>query len=366
MLRISFLFIITGIFGCSKAPTVEVNPIRPIAWTEVQLSKLEQIRTLSGIVAPVEATSLSFEVSGKVQSVKVNLGNNVSKGQELARLNQRSFNLSLQSAQAQLEQAQATSQEADNEFKRYSQLVEQGVVSKSGFDTAKAMAGSSKSAVDVAQAQLEIAQKNLQDSIMLAPYDGIITKRNIEPSQQTAAGQAAFEIEGKHGLEVRVLVPENLIQELKLDTILPVRFPVLPQFEISGRITEIGTRAESANAFPITVILQNKSNQLRAGMTAEVDFTFEGTGRTGFKGVTVSVPVTAVRAGLNQTAYVFVYDAEKKIVIKRLVQTENIMNDQVYLSDGLKDGEIIATAGVAFLKDGQSVTLLDKHTQRFN
>ena len=51
---------------------------------------------------------------------------------------------------------------------------------------------------------------------------------------------------------------------------------------------------------------------------------------------------------------------------KRQIQTENIMGDQVYLSDGLADGEIIATAGVAFLKDGQPVTLLDKHVQRFN
>jgi len=141
---------------------------------------------------------------------------------------------------------------------------------------------------------------------------------------------------------------------------------VLPDFTLNGRITEIGTRAESANAFPITVVLQNINNKLRAGMTAEVDFTFEGTGRTGFKGLTVSVPVTALGAGLNQTSYVFVYDSLSQTVKKRLVQTENIMGDQVYISDGLSDGEIIATAGVAFLKDNQSVSLLDKHVQRFN
>jgi RND family efflux transporter MFP subunit len=201
---------------------------------------------------------------------------------------------------------------------------------------------------------------------MLAPYDGIITKRNIEPSQQTSPGQAMFEIEGKHGLEVRVMVPENLIQELELNTILPVRFPVIPGFTLNAQITEIGTRAESANAFPITVVLQNVNDKLRAGMTAEVDFTFEGTGRTGFKGQTVSVPVAAIGAGLNQNAYVFVYDSTSQTVKQRQVQTENIMGDQVYISSGLSNGEIIATAGVAFLKDGQAVTLLDKHVQRFN
>ena len=70
--------------GCNK-PVKEVNkPVRPIMWTTVELSPFEQIRTLSGIVAPVEATKLSFEVQGKIKAIEVNLGNEVLKGQELA------------------------------------------------------------------------------------------------------------------------------------------------------------------------------------------------------------------------------------------------------------------------------------------
>ena len=366
MRALSFIFITLLLAGCNE-PTKEITkPIRPIMWTEVEISPFEQIRTLSGIVAPVEATKLSFEVQGKIQSIMVNLGNEVIKGQELARLNQRNFNLGLQSAQAQYQQAKATLVDARNSYNRYEKLLKQGVVSQSGFDNAKANYDASKSAADVAQAQLDIASKNLQDSILLAPYDGIITKRLFEPSQQISAGQSLFEIEGNHGLEVQVLVPETLIRELTQLAILPIKFPVLPELTMQGQITEIGTRAEFANAFPVTVVLQGDNPFLRAGMTAEVEFSFAGTGRTGYKGDVFSIPVTALSAGLEQKAYVFIYNPENQQVVKTLVQTENIFKNEVFVSSGLKQGDIIATAGVAFLRDGQQVSLIDITIQRFN
>jgi RND family efflux transporter MFP subunit len=352
--------------GCNEAPKEVSKPIRPIMWTKVQVSPFEQIRTLSGIVAPVEATKLSFEVQGKIAKITVNLGDTVNKGQELARLDQRSFDLSLQSAQAQYQQAKATLLDARNSFNRYETLLSQGVVSQSGFDNAKANFDASKSAADVAKAQLDIASKSLLDSVLLAPYDGIITKRLFEPSQQISAGQSLFEIEGKHGLEIHVMVPETLIRELTQHAILPIHFPVLPDISMQGKITEIGTRAEFANAFPVTVVLQGDSPLLRAGMTAEVEFAFAGTGRTGHKGDAIRIPVTALRAGLEQKSFVFVYQQDSQTVIKTQVQTENIFKNEVIISSGLQQGDVIATAGVAFLRDGQQVSLADKNIQRFN
>ena len=363
---ISTLVIALLLFGCNEEAQTSSKPIRPIMWTEVSFSKQEQVRTLSGIVAPVEATKLSFEVSGKLDTIKVNLGDEVKKDQELARLNQRSFKLGQQSAQAKYQQAQANLADSQNDYDRYAKLIKQGVVSQSGFDNAKAKFDASKSAVDVAKAQLDISSKDLQDSILLAPYDGIITRRVFEPSQQISAGQLAFEIEGKHGLEVQVMVPETLIQQLTQGAILTVNFPVLPEIKMLGRVTEIGTRAESANAFPVTVVLQDTNPLLRAGMTAEVVFVFEGAGRSGHKGPIIRVPLTALSAGLKQKIYVFIYDKETQKLRRTEVQTESMLNNEIFISAGLKQGDIIATAGIAFLRDGQTVTLIDLQTQRFN
>jgi len=354
------------LLGCNEQDQSTSKPVRPIMWTKVSLSALEQIRTLSGVVAPVEAAELSFEVHGRLDSIEVKLGDEVKKGQELARLNQRSLHLAQQSAEAKYQQARASLADAENDYNRYAKLIKQGVVSQSGFDNAKANYDTSNSAVDVAKAQVDISIKDLQDSVLLAPYDGIITKRNFEPSQQVSAGQLAFEIEGKHGLEVQVMVPETLIQQLTRDAILTIKFPVLPNIKMLGRVTEIGTRAESANAFPVTVVLQSENSLLRAGMTAEVEFTFDGVGRTGHKGPAIRIPLTALSAGLAQKVYAFVYDETAQVVRRTEIQTENILNNEVYISSGLKAGDIIATAGIAFLRDGQEVTLIDAKTQRFN
>ena len=162
------------------------------------------------------------------------------------------------------------------------------------------------------------------------------------------------------------MVPETLIRELTQNSILPISFPVLPELTMQGRITEIGTRAEFANAFPVTVVLQGDNPLLRAGMTAEVEFSFAGPGRTGHKGDAIRIPVTALSAGLAQKSYVFVYNNETQQVIKTQVQTENIFQNEIIISSGLKQGDIIATAGVAFLRDGQQVSLADNSIQRFN
>jgi multidrug efflux pump subunit AcrA (membrane-fusion protein) len=101
-------------------------------------------------------------------------------------------------------------------------------------------------------------------------------------------------------------------------------------------------------------------------MTAEVDFTFQGIGRTGYQGVTFRLPIAALAADDGQKTYVYVYDVQQQVLQKRTVQTESILNNEVLVSAGLKSGEIIAVAGISFLRDGQSVRLLDKHVQRFN
>ncbi len=352
--------------GCSKPQATFEQAIRPIAWQQVQKSHFNQIRRLSGTVAPVEATNLSFQVGGKVAKVMVKLGDEVTFGQPLAQLDQRTFVLSRQSAAASLAQKEAALTEAKNEYDRYEELLAQGLVSRSGFDNAKAAFDSATSNVNLARAQLDIARKDLQDTLLLAPYDGKITKRLVEPSMQIGAGAAAFEIEGIDGLEVQVMVPETLIRDLRQGIELSIHYPALANIEGRGIIAEIGSRAQTANAFPVTVLIVSPVKDLRAGMTAEVDFTFEGIGRTGFTGDSIKIPVAAIVPGSGQSAFVFVYDEQQKVVNKRQVQTENLLNNEVFISAGLAEGDIIAVAGVSFLRDGQAVTLLDEHIQRFN
>jgi RND family efflux transporter MFP subunit len=358
--------IVTVLSGCGKEEQPFEEVIRPIAWQEVQQSPFDQVRRLSGTLFPVEEANLSFEVGGKIQWIKVKLGDEVKRGDALARLDQRNFNLSRQSAQANLQKSYSALSEAENEYKRYAELSSKGLVSQSGFDNAKAAFESATSAVNIAKTQLDISNKDSSDSILTAPYNGKITKRLSEPSMQVSPGQTIFQIEGDDGLEVQVMVPETLIRNLSKGSAIDIHYPAFPGLKSKGTIAEISSRAATANAFPVTILINSELKNLRAGMTAEVDFTFQGVGRTGFNGKAFRLPLSALASDDGQMDYVFVYDVKKQILQKRVVQTESILNNEVLVSDGLEPGEIIAIAGISFLRDGQSVRLLDKHVQRFN
>ncbi|WP_281559756.1 efflux RND transporter periplasmic adaptor subunit [Thalassomonas sp. RHCl1] len=352
--------------ACKEEQVAEQEAIRPIAWVEVEKSGLEQVRRLSGIVQPVESAELSFQVAGKVAEVYVKLGDVVKQGQLLAKIENSPYRFDQMSSRANLEQSIATQKEAENEYRRYAELEKQGLVSASGYDNAKTAYATANSAIDLARAQLDISNKNLKDTRLLAPYDGKITQRMIEPSMQVAAGQGAFDIEGQMGLEVQVMVPETLVRDISLGQKLAITYPVLPDVSGSGVISEIGSKAQSANAFPVTVLVKNDLQYLRAGMTAEVNFTFTGTGRSGYRGEAFRLPLNALGAGIGQQAYVFVYDPQSSLVAKRRVVVENILNNEVFISSGLKQGEIIATAGVTYLRHGQRVNLLDQQVKQFN
>nr|CRH04421.1 putative efflux transporter, MFP subunit, AcrA/E family [Candidatus Magnetococcus massalia] len=352
--------------GCGEEQVAAPETPRPIAWTRVVAAELDQVRRISGTLQAAENAQLSFEVSGKVKRVTVKLGDAVKKGQVLAELDESSYQLNRSASQGDLQKAKASLADAENEFKRQKTLYDKGWVAKAAYDTALAGLETAQSAVKVARARLDLSRKDLADTALRAPYDGKITARLIEPSQRINAGVSCFEIEGKQGLEIAVMAPETLVGYLRKDHPFDATFPAMPGLSVKATITEIGSQAEQANAFPVTLLLAEQPKALRSGMSAEVDFTFEGRGRTGYQGAVVKVPPTALMAGEQQKVYVFVYDEAGSTLHKRAVQTENVINNEVLISSGLKPGEIIATAGVVYLHHGQKVALLGVGPKRFN
>lgn len=356
--------------ACEPEKPQQTKKIKPIMWAEVSSGDFNQIRRLSGVLQAARSADLSFLVGGRVKNVLVNLGDSVSTGDILAELDAANYNLNARAAEGELKEAEARLSEASNDFVRKEDLHKKGWISGSALDNARAALDSAESAVATAKARLDLTNKDLADTSLRAPYDGEITQRLIEPSQQVGAGQTVLTIEGREGLEVSVTAPENLISSLRRDTVYKVRFPAYRDHILSARISEIGAKAENANAFPVTLLLhfedpEDKQN-LRAGMTAEVDFSFEGVGLSGYKGSIIRIPPESILAGEGQSAYVFVFNEGKGTVSKRQVKIDGILDNVVLVSAGLDEGEIIAIAGVPFLMDNQPVRLLNVGTRTYN
>jgi multidrug efflux pump subunit AcrA (membrane-fusion protein) len=170
-------------------------------------------------------------------------------------------------------------------------------------------------------------------------------------------------------LRVEVQMPETLIDRVAQGDAAKVRFPSLidPRLDADQSydavIAEVGTRAGTGNAFPVRADLRDPPSGVRPGMTAEVVFALprgeESLGARGFM-----VPIAAVVPEADEGFSVFIYDRDSSTVRKSRVRTGGVGDNRIAVLEGLDENDVIATAGVSFLSDGQQVTLLDEELIR--
>jgi RND family efflux transporter MFP subunit len=357
-----------GFVACSEPEQPPELPPRSIRWARVSGTVPAEQRVISGIVTAVDDTRLAFEVGGTVDTVEVRMGNAVQRGDVLARLDPEPFDLSVTDAEAELAHALAMQQAANSDFERTKILFEASVASRQELDRDTAARDSRNSHVKAAHARLELAKRDRRRSVLRSPFRGAISVRAIDPAMKVASGQTAFEMDSdESGLRVEVQMPETLITRVRQGDVVRVTFPSIESAERTNDnavteavVTEVGTRASTGNAFPVRANLVEPPVGLRPGMTAEVSFELQSVeadalGLEGFL-----VPFAAVNAEANSTFVAYVFDRETSSLIRTPIETGGVRDNEVAVLSGLTEGDIIATAGVAFLRDGQEVTLLDE------
>lgn len=348
---------VLALAGCQDVETKDKNVVRSIQWMTMQDGVDEQQRLIAGLVKPVDSTALSFESAGKISELLVDLGDRVKTGDVIARLDPKPFQLKTEAAQANLARAKAQFRENQQEFERQKKLFEGKWVSQAKLDAALAAFEAAESEVKAAHSQVKLAQRDLKMAVIRAPFDGAISNKAAHAYQEVASGQTIVQLSGEHKLEIVTNVPPSLVNKLKVGQAMRATFPSLPGAAVSADIREIGSRAREANSFPVKLRLAGPVKGLHAGMSAEVAFTF----KSAYSGPAVSAfmaPLSAILAGDTQDHYVFVYDKAKSAVTKRKILVRDIRNNLVEITGNLKGGEIIATAGVSFLREGQKVKLL--------
>ena len=358
---ILFLFVpLLMVNGCGKEEKPE-EVIRSIKWIKVAETTAKQIRMISGTTKPVDQTALSFAVGGTVEKVEVKLGEEVKKGEILAELDRQPFVLAVKDAEAGLAKAQAIVVERRANYERYVALYESNNASKAELDEARASFDSAKSQVNAAQAQLGLARRDLRKTKLRSPFNGTISVKEIEPYMEVPVGRAVFGLDGEEsGYEVSAAVPDSLLINLSVGDEAEVIFPTLNNRRVRGVITELGSRSRSASTYPVTVQLQKQYDDFRSGMSVEVAFEFIPESETGEPIETgLAVPLAAILVEAEKTQFVFIYDEQSSTVKKTQIKPLNLRENDVLVEPGvLKAGDIIATAGVQFLTDGQKVNLM--------
>lgn len=352
---IGLLCIVAALTACKEKPEI-VEVVRSIKTMTVSEQPAEMIRKFAGLVAAVDSSGLSFEVGGQVQSVEVDIGDRVKKGEVLAVLDSEPYQLDVDAADAELIKARDNVTKTKAEYERQKRIFEQGAGAQRWVEVTEYDYKAALSAVDFQIAKLDLARRNLRKTKLISPYDGVIAWRSVEPNEKVLAGQKILEINAKGRMEVQLAVPETNIDLIHIDDPVTIGFPTLPDESAYGRISYIGGAAVKANAFPVKVALINPSEKVKPGMTAEANLSLKDENRmSGYL-----VPMQAVLPSPEPNrGYAFVYDPQTSTVKKTPVRSRGTADKRVIIDEGLEAGDIIAVAGVSFLADGLEVKLLE-------
>ena len=353
------LLLLFGLENCSeKKEAANEHLVRGLRAYRVAARAESRVRRFPSILQPADVSLLSFEISGQLKAVNLQVGQKVQLGDMLAEIDPRSLQSQVDQANAGVQQAQATADNAEADFQRRQELLKRGVTTQAAFDQSKANLTTAQAQLDQARRQLELANHNLDRSKLLAPFSGTIARIEVKSFAQVAAGQPIVTLYSDDRFETSFLVPAVTFQSLKIGQQVDITVADLPNLSLKGAINELGSKAEQVSAFPIVVRLEKNAAGLNAGMSVEVaiEEPLIGGGNGFLLPLTVLVPESGKE--LQRVATVFVYDGAHSTVKKREITVGGIRGNDLVVTSGLEAGDLVASAGVSYLVDGQKVKLL--------
>ncbi|MDA8141579.1 MAG: efflux RND transporter periplasmic adaptor subunit [Desulfobacteraceae bacterium] len=320
------------------------------------------------------ASTISAKLMGAVQSVNVQEGDMVKKGDLLVTIDPRTVSAQLDQAEAGLREAgraqtsaissrdaaKAAADLAVATYKRYQELLKENSVSKQEYDEvesrsrqaqaalaqAEAMVEASHSRVQQAQAAVEQATLAKRDAHVNAPYDGLVVAKLVAQGDLASPGTPLLTIEQEGLFCADLVLPERYIQSISIGQPVKVKVPALNDLEATGNVGRIVPAADTqSRSFEIKVAMP-EGLELKSGMFARVFIPVGGAG-------IMLLPETAVKSE-GQLTGVYIVD-EKQIAHFRLVRTGKSYGDRIEIISGLSDGQRYVPAIPVTLKDGMKV-----------
>jgi RND family efflux transporter MFP subunit len=388
--------------------------VRPVKTMTITPSGDVSARTYPGRVRASQRVDLAFQVSGPLIKLTVEEGQQVKKGQLLARIDPRDFETDLAKInsdigraranleamqvgarpedikilEAEIEAAKARLLNAEHQYKRYRDLYIRKQVSKADFDLHKSerdiakanlnttiqnlekgKAGARKEDIEAMQATirgLEAKRKRSQDALddtyLQAPFSGVIAKRYVENFEEVKAKQSIVSLDDISHVEILVDVPEIVVATIKgkRSMVALAEFAAAPGKQYPLSLKEFSTRADPrTQTYQVTLQMrQPEGINILPGMTASVvqhrPKEEDDTGR-------FVIPAIAVFADEAGNSHAWVVDRDTMTVHRRKVTTGELTGtDSIQILDGLQSGEMIAISGVSRLREGMKVRHLEQ------
>ena len=298
---------------------------------------------VDGVVEARRQATLSAEVSGTVDSVYFDVDDSVEAGAVVLRIGDREYRARLQRAQAALDEAGANLQQVELEFERSRDLRRQKLISQADFDRASANLSAAKARRDSARAAVDEAREQLDNTVVKAPYSGVVVERHVEPGESVAPGQPIMSGYSSAELRVSAEVPQSLIGKLREHrSARVIRLEDGQTIEVTD-IT-IHPFADPLNhAFKVRFGLPDAPGGLYPGMLVKVALTTGNTER-------LLLPRAAL-VSRSEVNAVYVLGDDGRLSLRQ-VRPGNRYGEQVEILAGLEENERVALdpvrAGIEF------------------
>lgn len=316
--------------GCSSAAGLAPSGAAPVPVRVVPVSHREvsePIR-LVGTLQRASETTLAFPFGGVVASVSVSAGDTVRRGQELASLDPVV-------SRTQLAQAEAALAKAERDFGRAKTLEGTVLTPQQREDAGTGL--------DVARANVAAARSAVQRSTLIAPSDGVVLRRIIDPDETVGPGMPALWI-GAEGFEALATVTAADLVRLHLGDPATVTFDAWPGVVFPASVVRIdGASDPRTGLFPVALRVEPGDHALASGFIGVVTIQPLGAAAT-------LVPVAAVAQANGSSAIVYTIAGDRARRVP--VTVGGLIGDEVIVQSGLEGVESVVTDGAPYLTDG--------------
>jgi RND family efflux transporter MFP subunit len=366
-----------GLWWWTRPDAVPVHIVTATAIAGEGPAAAGSILDASGYVVARRQATVASKITAKMVELDIEEGDHVNAGQIIAKLDDTNIRAALNQASAQLEYAKAGLAEtqvnltnAERDYQRQKTLMLGHFVSQSTVDNAqtvvdatRAQLATQRSNVDVVARALSVAERNLDDTVVRAPFSGIVTVKAAQPGEMVSPVSAGGgftrtgigTIVDMDSLEIQVDVNENFINRVRPAQAATAKLNAYPDWQIPAHvIAVIPTADRSKGTVTVRIALDQKDARILPEMGVRVSFLDDaskapGGGKTA-GGVTL--PANAVQ-GSGTTGVVFVAHGDD--VERRAVRLGAGSGDSITVLSGLAAGDRVAVGDFAQMKDGAKI-----------
>jgi len=307
----------------------------PVQTDTLKLETIGNNLFYTGTFEPNKEAKISADVQGKINSVLVDAGSVVSKGQSLVLLDNALLKLQLQTVDIQIEGL-------ENDVRRYKILSEADAIQ--GVQLEKTELG-----LKSAKVQRATIVEQLNKTTIKAPFAGIVTAKLTEEGAFAAPGVPLIQITDISQLKFTVNVPENELSQFKMNQNYSLQADAYPENSLAGKVTLVSSKANMGNSYPIQFSVKNTSDlKIKSGMFGKVNLNNTDTQKH------IIIPASAI-VGSNIQPQVYVIE-NGKAVLKNITIASRVQN-KVIIASGLNEGDVLITNGFINLFEGANVSI---------